>query len=100
MFEKYKIVRMDDISRDKRIFGISERRFLFFYRPLVFDKVILEPCALPEEVVSIISRERLVFARREQAEDEIDRLGFGEPAISSMIYLRGSLIRVEHDSKR
>lgn len=90
MFDKYSIYPLG------KVWGISERKLVFFRKPLTFDKVLLEPCAIPTEVAKIISKERLTFNTHEEAEDEIDRLYFGEKPISRKIYLNGALRRIEH----
>lgn len=87
LFPKYKLKswRVGWKLHGSVFYGIGERRFLFFYPLITFVKIV------DTDGYVRSSTEVLCFRRREQAQDEIDRLNFGYPKIKKMHYVNGKL---------
>lgn len=81
----YKIVKYKD-SRGVS-WGISERILLFFFTPLKHLKVVWRG-----DVNTLHWRENLTWPTEEEAMDEMDRLYFGEAAVTKRVWKDGKLV--------
>ena len=89
LFPKYK--SLPYTAAGKPVWAIGKRMLLFFYKPLTHTKIVIYKGGYAAS-----SREILTFTAEEDAESEIDRLGFGYPRITSRVWRDGKLLEEKY----
>jgi hypothetical protein len=87
IFPKYKSQQWyTHASKPTDRWFIRKRFLIFFYRYLVFAKIVIYKAGNASS-----SNEILMFDSKEEAENEVDRLGFGYPPVKTIVYYNGKI---------
>jgi hypothetical protein len=97
IFPEYKIVKY---SRPYTCWGIHKRRFIFSYKPLTHNKMVRRNDTVEVGCLPIVSYEILTFKKKENAESEIDRLGFGYGPITNRIWEEGIIVEENYGKSK